>query len=360
MQIFDIAVVGGGPAGSAFAMGLDKRFSVALIDLKTGHGSFFRKPCGGLLSPDAQKILGELGLTVPESVFVPPQLFSVRTLDVRSGIVRRYRRMYLNVDRHGFDMWLRGLAEEKAVVYEGSKAVSVSRVCIEEKSVFEISFVRDGKRESIFARCVTGADGANSVVRKFLGKRLRTRRYIAIQQQFSSDRPDPFYSCVFDSSATDCYSWGLHKSDRFIFGGAYPVNGCREAFERQKNILTGYGFTFGEPVLTEGCMVLRPSGFSSFDTGKDGVFFIGEAGGFISPSSLEGISSAIITGTELASAFNSVKDFDLISVRKKYRRAVLPLKIKLTAKLLKCPFMYNPFLRKLVMASGVMGLRDSK
>ena len=79
MADFDIAVIGGGPAGATFARLLDSRFRTALIDGKTDSENSFRKVCGGLLSPDAQKAFAEFDLTLPKDILVDPQIFSVRT-----------------------------------------------------------------------------------------------------------------------------------------------------------------------------------------------------------------------------------------------------------------------------------------
>ena len=86
--------------------------------------------------------------------------------------------------------------------------------------------------------------------------------------------------------------------------------------------------------------MLRPRSFFDFCTGKDGAFLIGEAAGFISPSSLEGISYAM-------------ESADMLSA---YRRMTLKIRLKLALKVLKCPFMYHPLLRKLIMLCGLQSI----
>ena len=61
---------------------------------------------GGLLAPDAQKALSKYEITLPKSILVDPQIFSVKTIDLASGLVRHYQRCYINLDRHKLDMWL--------------------------------------------------------------------------------------------------------------------------------------------------------------------------------------------------------------------------------------------------------------
>lgn len=86
MERYDIAVIGLGPAGSAFCMSVDtSKYRVIALDKKdTG----FSKPCGGLLAPDAQKALARLGKVLPKEVLVDPQVFSVRTIDFDSSLQR--------------------------------------------------------------------------------------------------------------------------------------------------------------------------------------------------------------------------------------------------------------------------------
>jgi hypothetical protein len=59
----------------------------------------------------------------------------------------------------------------------------------------------------------------------------------------------------------------------------------------------------------------------------------------------------------LARVFNSSKGKPLNTLHLAYRKKTLPMRLKLFAKRLKCPFMYSPFLRKLVMKSGLKSIR---
>lgn len=352
MTDFDIAIIGGGPAGATLARLLDKKFRVILIDKKTDNENSFSKCCGGLLSPDTQKAFAEFDLTLPKDLLVDPQIFSVHTIDLQAKIERHYQRFYMNLDRRRFDLWLESLVPENVERFYGRcKEISI------HNKVYSLNcFGNDGTERTITAAIIVGADGGNSMVRKYLYPNKKIRRYTAIQQWFREENANPFYSCIFDPATSDCCSWSISKDNVFIYGGAFETKDCRMMFEIQKQRLSEYGFKFGEILKTEACVVLRPK--SPFDVcaGKDNAFLIGEAAGLISPSSLEGISFAINSARILAEILNTHNS----TANKIYGIKLIPMRIKILIKLLKCPFMYIPPLRKLIMKSGLSSINVIK
>lgn len=340
---YDCIIVGAGPAGSTLARLIPPGLRVLLLD-----GGLRPKPCGGLLAPDAQKALARFDLTLPKDVLVDPQIFSVKTIDVPAGLTRWYQRMYINVDRSRFDGWLLSMHGENVTVVRG-RCRGVERV----SCGYQVTFADEtGALRTAGAPVLVGADGAGSLVRRSLFPPLHTRTYVAVQQWFARDpsAANPFYSCIFDPEVTDCCAWSIHKDGYLLFGGAYAPQGCRDAFERQKQRLAPFGFRFGAPARTEACLVLRPLTPRSFQCGREGAFLVGEAAGFISPSSLEGISSAILSAVALAESLSAPDP------ARAYHAATASLRTRLLMKNLKCPFMYQPFLRRLVLRSGLTAI----
>ena len=347
--MYDIAVIGLGPAGSFFAKHVSNDLRVIAIDKKPpDEKDGFRKPCGGLLSPDAQKSLSCFNMTLPKDILVDPQIFSVRTIDVKTGLVRNYQRHYINLDRHKFDRWLIGQIPPHVDIHDGATCTDVAR----EGDGFKVTFVESGQTKTIYAKYLVGADGANSIVRRTFCKDFRVHTYLSIQQWFANTHSTPFYSCVFDGEITDSYAWGLTKDEYFVFGGAFKVSSAKQDFQLLKEKLEQYDFRLGNPLKTEACLVLRPTRPGNYCYGDDGVFLIGEAAGFISPSSLEGISYAIDSGYLLSRCLSSPAG----DPNREYCKGTRKIRRRLASKFFKRPFMYGQLSRKLIMKSGLMSV----
>ena len=347
--MYDIAVIGLGPAGAFLVKHLDKKFKVIAIDKKTPDGeSGFHKPCGGLLAPDAQKSLSRFNMTLPKEIMVSPQIFSVRTIDVKSGLTRHYQRHYINIDRHKFDLWLIKMIPEHIELHQNAFCTSVEA----DGGGYLVTYTENQESKTIWTKYLVGADGAASIVRHTLYKNFRVHMYLSIQQWFSDKHDTPFYSSIFDPDTTNSYAWGLTKDDHFIFGGAFTAKTGRQDFENLKKKLKPYGFRLDDPVKTEACIALRPVGPGKYCHGKDGVFLIGEAAGFISSSSLEGISYAIDSGYLLSQCLNNNAN----NPNSEYRRETRKIRRRLLLKYLKRPFLFGPKIRKLIMKSGLSSI----
>lgn len=123
---YDAAIIGAGPAGATFARRLAQQSPELKILLLDAQDEGHKKPCGGLLAPDAQKTLAHFDLVLPKSVLADPQIFAVETMDLRTRRVRYYQRYYLNMDRYAFDRWLVSLVPPTVEIVRG-RCTAVSR-----------------------------------------------------------------------------------------------------------------------------------------------------------------------------------------------------------------------------------------
>ncbi len=348
-MVYDIAVIGLGPAGASFARLVDSRkFRVIAFDRKdASQPECWTKSCGGLLSPDALRALARFDLPIPDGVLTSPQIFSVRTLDLDSGLLRWYPRFYLNIDRSKFDLWLMSLIPDTVTVCSGAVVTSLQKA----GDTYEVTWREGGIEKSILSRYVVGADGARSVVEKRCGGRGKDSLLLSLQEWYPHEGQSPFFSCVFDTCNPGSYSWSLCKGSRCVFGGAYGLRDAREAFEAQKEKLRRQGMALPEPLRREACFVRRLRRPRDICLGRGNALLIGEAAGFVSPSSLEGISGALMSAYRLSLAFR--KDG---SVLRNYRRETLGMRLKYTLKIAKAAVLCSPLLRRIVMRWGVASI----
>jgi len=350
--LYDVAIIGAGPAGSTLARLLGQQYRVLLVDRRRldspSHAGALTKPCGGLLAPAAQEELARQGLGVPAQVIAGPQLFAVRTLDLVANLERLYQRFYVNVDREAFDRWLVSLVPTRVATGFGWSMTGLERDTEGPMLHFRTS---EGGHASVRARLVIGADGASSLVRKlaFPGA-AQPRRYSAIQATFARSSEDAYYGAIFDATLTDFYGWSIPKAEHVLLGAAFPAGpGVSARFDTLIERARVSGMQLGDEISRESGMVSRPTNPWHLCPGAGEVLLAGEAAGFISPSSAEGISYALRSAALLANALEpGLQDAGL-----RYRAAASTLALRVGLKATKASAIYASGTRRLIMRSGV-------
>lgn len=352
--MYDVVIIGAGPAGATLAARLDKNLKVLILDkrsLDKQEGSII-KCCGGLLAPDAQQMLAHFGRGIPKDILTGPQLFTVRTIDLDNNSERYYQRHYINVDREKLDRWFNTfIPDEVERVYDAH-----FKNFKKQKEGYVIKYTQYGKVYEIEAHMIVGADGAFSTVRKQLEKHNPHKNpevYASIEEWFKVSQVTPYFTTIFDREVTDFYSWTIPKEDYLILGSAIPKGEeTNNKFNLLKSKLRKRGYELEECSRRQGAIINRPMHLNQISIGKDNVFLIGEAAGFISPSSAEGFSYAFRSSLALAKSLNSRGG----DIQKAYHHHLKKLYGNILLKNLKAPFMYNTLLRKIVMSTGVLSM----
>jgi geranylgeranyl reductase len=351
--MYDVAIIGAGPAGSMLARLIGQRCRVLLVEKRPLDGPekpALGKCCGGLLAPDAQRMLSRLGLGLPKSVLQDPQLFVVRAIDVPHKLERYYQRHYINMDRLQFDRWLLSMVPSGVDVRLGCRLLRYSA----QDAGLRLTFKRGENEYTEMTRVIVGADGAGSTVREQLASHGPSpRTYFAIQEWTEAGGSTPYFSSIFDPDITDYYCWTIPKDNHLIIGAALaPRDRTIERFELLKARLRDYGFRFGRTARRQGTFLLRPQSRRQLCTGADGIVLIGEAAGWISPSSAEGLSYAFRSAELLAGVLCS----GLNNAAGRYRRATLSLRRNILLKTLKSRVIFRPSLRTIVMRLGIQSM----
>jgi geranylgeranyl reductase family protein len=311
-EVWDLVVVGGGPAGSAAALRarqLRPDARVLLLD----RADFPRdKSCGDGIAAHGRDELALLGLPDVLADYTPVDRLRVISPGGNTVAARASRPNHV-VPRRVFDARLVAAAVDRGVTLRKHKVRQVAQL--------RDRVLLDGE---IAGRVVLGADGASSVVRRQLGVRPTPDKHTAIAVRGYADVPaddDHAQFIAMQSAGWPAYAWSFPIGDGTAnvgFGMLLPK--LKATGRPGREVLHGRLAELlpDRPArdLLAHHLPLSP-GRPRPGTGR--VLLAGDAASLINPLTGEGIYYAILSGRLAAEAALSVPDQPLPAYQRRLR-----------------------------------------
>ena len=324
-------VVGSGPSGFAAAYYAAQAGDVLIIDKFTLPRD---KSCGGMIHPLSLDILRDIA-RLPEEMLLDPSTVYFRYNDWDRDLIVDTDLCFLNVDRAPFDEWLLEHLPVNVRVQDRTRYLSHRAL---EDGRLEVKLNRDEEDITVICDFLVGADGARSAVRKSLGLG-EFDKYITLQDFCILEGAiAPAFDCFWFSAIPElAIGYVIPKSERVLVGLIYyPGTTKAHALQDRALEILRERLPLGESIKREAWVAPKHRSIADISPGRGRVLLTGEAGGYISPTSGEGISWALDSGRAAGRAIAADCGAETIDL---YRAGVAHLRRDIARRLMAFPIM---------------------
>lgn len=276
MEIFDVIIIGAGPAGLRCAEILgNSNKTVLLLEKNKNIGL---KPCGGLMTSSGINYLRQSIGEKKFNRFIANSIFGKKEIEIE-------------------DTPLYTINREKLGQYQLKKLKKFQNITIRTglmvSKIDENYIVVNGQK--IRFNSLVGADGSSSIVRRYLGIKINklgialhykipTKKYSNIELFFNTNLFGPYYAWIL-------------PNDNYVSIGT----GCDPKIFPLKKLINNFNkWLISKNIdISKAKYEARPLNYDyqGLEFGK--VFLIGDAAGLIYSFTGEGIHSAMISGEEV-------------------------------------------------------------
>ena len=319
--MYDVIVVGAGPAGSAAAHALAARGRRVLLAERCRMPRY--KSCSGqLIRKSLDLVRLYFGKEVPLAVTCAPAENRGMVLTDGQGRSCRFEQSGLNVWRSSFDQWL-ALQAAAAGAELREKVAALS--CSQEDGLISVTF----KGEDTYveqARYLIDCEGVTGPLhRKLRGRDVPRVTTFQTFNQGSIELDHHYFYAWLQPELSEYDAWFNVKDNRLVLGVCVADPGNVSLYyDRFISFLTErHGLRIERRLKDDRWQMPRVRPGCPIDHGQGRVLFAGETAGFLNPMG-EGISAALESGHNAALAVDAHFD-DPPGALAEYRRTTAEL-----------------------------------